>query len=153
MAYTNHSPLEHSPSDHHWLLQTQSLFSLYIPGFFEHLQLWSILENHDTWLTFSETPSTLSWFSYLSNLLSVFIDKPESYPRNLFSVFLSWFYALSLAFNYHLFPGGSVVKNLPAVQEMWARPLGWEDPLEKEMASHQSILTWEIPWTEEPSWL
>ena len=44
---------------------------------------------------------------------------------------------------------GSVVKNLPAVQETWVLPLGQEDPLEKEMATHSSILAWRIPWTEE----
>ena len=43
-----------------------------------------------------------------------------------------------------------MVKNLPAKQEMWVRSLGWEDPLEKEMETHSSILAWEIPWTEEP---
>ena len=42
------------------------------------------------------------------------------------------------------------VKNLPAVQETWVPPLGWEDPLEKGMATHSSILAWKIPWTEEP---
>ena len=42
------------------------------------------------------------------------------------------------------------VKNLPAVQETWVRSMGWEDPLQKEMATHSSILAWEIPWTEEP---
>ena len=36
-------------------------------------------------------------------------------------------------------------------QEMWVRPLGWEDPLEEEIATHSRMLTWEIPWTEEPS--
>ena len=41
------------------------------------------------------------------------------------------------------------VKNLPAMPETWARFLGWEDPLGKEMATHSSILTWKIPWTEE----
>ena len=46
--------------------------------------------------------------------------------------------------------GNSVVKNLPAMQETWVRFLGWEDPLEKEMATHSSVLAWEIPWTEEP---
>ena len=51
------------------------------------------------------------------------------------------------------FPGGSVVKNLPAMQEMHIQYLGWEDPLEKEMATHSSILAWEIPWTEEPGGL
>ena len=48
------------------------------------------------------------------------------------------------------FPGGSVVKNLPAIQEMQVRFLGGEDPLEREMAMHSSILAWEIPRTEEP---
>ena len=43
-----------------------------------------------------------------------------------------------------------MVKNLPAMQETWVRSLGWEDPLEKGMAMHCSILAWEIPWTEEP---
>ena len=45
------------------------------------------------------------------------------------------------------FPGGSVIKHLPAVQETQVQSLGREDPLEKEMATHSSILAWEIPWT------
>ena len=44
-----------------------------------------------------------------------------------------------------------MVKNLPAMQETWVQFLGWEDPLEKETATHSSILAWEIPGTEEPS--
>ena len=47
-------------------------------------------------------------------------------------------------------PDGSVVKNLPTKQEMQVMSLGGEDPLEKEMATHSSILAWRIPWTEEP---
>ena len=43
-----------------------------------------------------------------------------------------------------------MVKNLPAMQETPVRSLGREDPLEKEMATHCSILAWRIPWTEEP---
>ena len=43
-----------------------------------------------------------------------------------------------------------LVKNLPTMQETWVRSLGQEDPLEKEMANHSSILAWRIPWTEEP---
>ena len=43
-----------------------------------------------------------------------------------------------------------LVKNLPVIQETWVRFLGWEDSLEKEMATHSSILAWRIPWTEEP---
>ena len=46
-----------------------------------------------------------------------------------------------------------MVKNLPAAQETWVRSLGWEDPLEKEMATHSRILAWRIPWTEEPGGL
>ena len=45
------------------------------------------------------------------------------------------------------------VKNLPAVQESQVQSLGWEDPLEKEMATHSSILAWKIPWTEKPAGL
>ena len=46
-----------------------------------------------------------------------------------------------------------LVKTLPAVQEAWIQPVGREDPLEKKMATHSSILAWEIPWTEEPGGL
>ena len=52
--------------------------------------------------------------------------------------------------SYKAFPDGSVVKNLPAEQGTWVRSLGWEDPLESEMATHSSILAWRIPWTEDP---
>ena len=45
------------------------------------------------------------------------------------------------------------VKNLPAVQETQAQFLGWEDPLEKGMATHSGVLAWRIPWTEEPGGL
>ena len=50
------------------------------------------------------------------------------------------------------FPGGSV-KSLPVIQETWVQSLGQEDLLEKGMATHSSILAWEIPWTEEPGGL
>ena len=46
-----------------------------------------------------------------------------------------------------------MVKNLPAMQETWVRSLDWEDLLEKEMATHSSILACKIPWTEEPGGL
>ena len=42
-----------------------------------------------------------------------------------------------------------IVKNPPAMQETWVQSLGWEDPLEKGMATYSSILAWRIPWTEE----
>ena len=57
----------------------------------------------------------------------------------------------------NLYPLASLVaqriKHLPAMQETRVRSLGWEDPLEKEMATHSSILAWRIPWTEEPGGL
>ena len=46
-----------------------------------------------------------------------------------------------------------MVKNMPTMQEMWVRSLGREDPLEKEIATHSSILAWEIPWTQKPDGL
>ena len=49
-----------------------------------------------------------------------------------------------------------MVKNLPAIQEtqeMWIQSLGWEDPLEEEMATDSSIFAWKIPWIEEPGGL
>ena len=55
---------------------------------------------------------------------------------------------------YHIFFWASLVaqmvKNLPAMQETWLQCLGQEDPLEKVMATHSSILAWRIPWTEKP---
>ena len=52
-----------------------------------------------------------------------------------------WIYASLIA---------QLVKNLPAVQEAWVLFLDWKDPLEKEVATHSSMLPWRIPWTEEP---
>ena len=56
-----------------------------------------------------------------------------------------------------LHPWASLVaqrlKCLPAMRETWVQSLGWEDPLEKEMATHSSPLAWRIPWTEEPGGL
>ena len=50
-------------------------------------------------------------------------------------------------------PGGSSVKNWLAMQKTRVQLLGWEDPLEKGMATHSNILAWRIPWTEEPGGL
>ena len=49
------------------------------------------------------------------------------------------------------FPGGLDSKELPAMQDTWVQSLGWEDPLEEEVATYFSIFTWRIPWTEEPA--
>ena len=53
---------------------------------------------------------------------------------------------------YEGFPG-KLVKDPPAMWEIWVRSLGWEDPLEKEMATHSSTIAWKIPWMEEPGGL
>ena len=54
------------------------------------------------------------------------------------------------AFSQRTFLVAQMVKNLPTMQQTWAQSLGQEDPLEKEMATHSSILAWRIPLTEEP---
>ena len=57
-------------------------------------------------------------------------------------------------FHFHFsYSSGSEVKHSPAMKETWVQPLGQEDPLEKEMAAHSSILSWRLPWTEEPGGL
>ena len=72
-------------------------------------------------------------------VLSIGSPVPSHFPFKLFILY--WRMG---------FLGGLVVKNLPTVQETQVQSLGWEDPLEKGMATYSSILTWRIPWTEEP---
>ena len=75
-------------------------------------------------------------------------------PLNYFLEVASW---EQIYYNLIFFlmgsPDSSVVKNLPAMQEIWVQSLGWEDPLEKKMATHSSTLAWEIPGMEEPGGL
>ena len=70
--------------------------------------------------------------------------------RNLHNVSIRDKYYSSILTLQRGFPGGSGVKNLSVVREMWVPSLDREDPWEKEMATHSSILAWEIPRTEEP---
>ena len=59
-----------------------------------------------------------------------------------------------ITLNLHWFLSvAQTVKNLPAMCETWIRSQGWENPLEKGMATHSNILAWRIPWTEEPGGL
>ena len=62
-------------------------------------------------------------------------------------------YYLSLHINIWASLVAQSVKNLPAVRETWVQSLCWEDPLEKEMATHSSILAWKISWAGEPGGL
>ena len=55
--------------------------------------------------------------------------------------------------HFHMSLTSQMVKNLPAVPETWVQSVGWEDPLEKGIATHSSIPAWRIPWTEEPGGL
>ena len=78
-----------------------------------------------------------------------------SYASCFLVIFDSFFclFVCSALFNYATwfvgFPDGSMVKTLSAKQETQVPSLGWEDPLEKELVTHSSILAWEIPWTED----
>ena len=63
-------------------------------------------------------------------------------------MFIFVFISITLGGGSWDFPGGSVVKNLPAMQETQVQSLSWEDPLEECMATHSSI-AWRFPWTEE----
>ena len=60
---------------------------------------------------------------------------------------------MGAAQDFKAFPVLQMVKSLPAMQESQVLSLGWEDPLEKGMVTHSSILAWRIPWTEEPGGL
>ena len=77
-----------------------------------------------------------------------------SVSGSFYSTFSNWlFLTYRKDFDFGVLPGGSVVKNPPAKQEMQVWSLGQEDPLEKEMATHSSSLAWRIPRTKEPGWL
>ena len=98
----------------------------------------------------------LSLFVFLGLFLNLYwgiMDRKKLYIVHMFW----WIWAYSyIKHNTRSFPSGSVVKNLPATQElqdMWVQTLGQEDPLEKGMATRSSIPAWRIPWTEEPGGL
>ena len=85
----------------------------------------------------------------LSIFLSVYLAFVSLLWRNVYSETLPTFnWLLSCMRGASLV--AQMVKHLPAVRETRVRSLGWEDPLEKEMATHSSTLAWKIPWTEEP---
>ena len=89
----------------------------------------------------------------LSDTLSVARQRQASSCSYYYLLSMNQMSAMLLLANmYSGFPAGSVVKNLFTVQEMWVRSLGWEDPPEKEMTTHSSILAWEIPWTRGAWW-
>ena len=94
--------------------------------------------------------------AYMKCDISFFVSAVNKYFQQLFwktCQVTSTFTDISVNID---FPGGTVVRNPPAMQEIleaWVWSLGWEDPLEEEMATHSSIFAWKIPWTEEPGGL
>ena len=95
--------------------------------------------------------------SYLSSGFSC--NLPFHFNKDLLWVYHGWGSGFALTWLLHVYhPLGDslvaqMVKDLPAMQETLVWSLGWEDPLEKKMATHSSILAWIIPWTEEPGGL
>ena len=114
--------------------------SLCLEVYFPHcLRKWSLLSS--VWLKIF-FKSTLSIFSYM--IISL-LDLESLFTSNNYIIFYCFpldFMRASLV--------AQMVKCLPAVRETRVWSLGWEDPLEKEMATHSSTLAWKIPWTEEP---
>ena len=105
---------------------------------------WLALEmNRDRSIIFEVAPKYYISYS--------FVDY-EGYSIS-FMGFLPTIYSIYILQYYILFPWWLRIKHLPAIQKTWVRSLGWEDPLEKEMATHSSTLAWRIPWTEEPGGL
>ena len=94
-----------------------------------------------------EDPSSLSAIEVSSSVWRMHTGKKKSknYPPQYIQYLI--FHRLSV-FNSQLFPIVGSLISLP-MQEIQVRSLGWEDPLEKEMATHSNILAWKIPWIEE----
>ena len=105
-----------------------------------------ILQSMSVWLilVYKLGVSYYQWWSDVWNAciyLLWYVDNSTHVRRKIYGCLLL---SNNITVN---FPGGSVVKNLPAMQEMWVWSLGQEDPLEKEVATHSGILAWRIPWT------
>ena len=79
----------------------------------------------------------------------------EQQSSNINTEHLTWlsedrWWKLFLSLFLRAFLGAQMVKHLPVMRETWVRYPGWEDPLEKEMATHSIIIAWKSPWMEEP---
>ena len=99
--------------------------------------------------------SSLTFLIYEKEKVILIYNKRDGFqkvPDSLCSGTQQLLVALS-PIHYYASLVAQLVKSLPVMQETWVRSLGWEDPLEKEMAAHSSILAWRIPWTEEPGGL
>ena len=110
---------------------------------------------HSTVFTLTSNYEHLSPVSFKScGISNPRIPKPPLSPHNSRSIFTPREHLLEPLLPQHGLPlVAQTVKSLPTLWEIGVRSLGWEDPLEKEMATHSSILAWKIPWTEELGWL
>ena len=113
-----------------------------------------------SWTAAYQVPPSMG-FSRQEYWSGVPLPSPMSVPEYTYNLCLSLelfasfnssnFYLILIVSTLHLLK--LPLKRLPAMRETWFRSLGREDPLEKEMATHSSILAWRIPWTEEPGGL
>ena len=124
-----------------------------VPGLFLLPSLFYSLQ----YLTYVLCSDTQSWPALCDRTAC---SPPGSSVHGIFQARILEWVAISFSIDFFpggFFPGSSLVaqrlKHLPAMQETWLQSLGWENPLEKEMATHSSILAWRIPWTEEPGGL
>ena len=122
----------------------------------------TLLNNVFTILLYYLLPFFRQLHNFMFPKLFIFLSKelfqvPFTVSREQYLLELFHFpegpYNRGLPFNPRASPVAQTVKNLPTMQETQVRSLCWEDPLEKGMATHSSILVWEIPWTEEPGGL
>ena len=115
----------------------KSVQESWVPESFSHLHPWSWLEVRVLHVI------GLQVFCFI-----VYLYSSHKTPSSKRTVMDNFIYSQAIA---------SLVaqrlKHLPATRETWVRSLGWEDPLEKEMATHSRILAWRTPWTEEPGGL
>ena len=100
---------------------------------------WLSLFSH-LYMTTGKTTALTIW-TFVSKVMSLLFNTLSRFV----TAFLPRFSLASLV--------AQMLKHLPAMWETWVRYLGWEDPLEKKMATHSSILAWRIPWMEEPGGL
>ena len=114
------------------------LLTLKFSNIFAH-NIPNIILRHYALLTYTQVNIYFFFFTSLSN--------SKIY-------YFWWYFKIKLTLLYFCYLDiTQLVENLPAIQETWVWFLGWQDPLEKEIATHSSILAWRIPWTEEPDWL
>jgi len=126
-------------------------------GCYLHAGLASSRKPSSASASHSHIPPVLSLCPLPTTLLD-FCHADSAYPQGHFLsgmiIMCWWFGGRGLSDEYSMVSlVAQRIKNLPAMLETWVRSLGWENPLQKGMTTHSSILGWRIPWTEEPGGL